>query len=121
MIQSIQSRVLSVTLYMLRGPTGILLGFASITALLTIMRLADVLHFGNIVFHGAEAGKWAVVYALVFILVALKEEFFNRGYLLFTLTTGIGPEGSVACSVVLLVVWFIGALCLRQVKCPSMA
>lgn len=67
---------------------GVLLGFASITALLTSMRLADALHFGNIVLHGVEAGKWAVVYGLVFILVALKEEFFNRGYLLFSLTWG---------------------------------
>lgn len=69
---------------------GILLGFASITALLMLMRLAGVLDFGTIALHGAEVGKWAAVYAFVFVLVALKEEFFNRGYVLFTLTTGIG-------------------------------
>jgi len=69
---------------------GVLLGFASITGLLVAMRVAGVFYFGNVVLHGAELWKWAIVYALVFMLVALREEFRARGYGLYTLAAGIG-------------------------------
>jgi CAAX protease family protein len=69
---------------------GALLGFASITSLLVGMRLVNVFHFGTIALRGTDAWRWGGVYALVFILVALKEEFLARGYCLFTLATGIG-------------------------------
>jgi len=69
---------------------GVLLGFASITGLLLAMRIARVFYFGSIGLHGADVAKWAIVYALVFMLVALREEFRARGYALFTLTAGIG-------------------------------
>jgi uncharacterized protein len=69
---------------------GVLLGFGSITALLLVMRLVGVFYFGRIALHGFEIWKWAAVYALVFILVALREEFRARGYGLFTLSAGIG-------------------------------
>jgi membrane protease YdiL (CAAX protease family) len=69
---------------------GVLLGFASITGLLVAMRVAGVFYFGSIALHGADMWKWAIVYALVFLLVALREEFRARGYGLFTLSAGIG-------------------------------
>ena len=69
---------------------GVFLGFASITALLMVLRLVGVFHFGGIALHGAEIWKWAIIYALVFILVALREEFRARGYALFTISMGIG-------------------------------
>lgn len=69
---------------------GALLGFASITTLLVVMRLAGVFYFGTIALHGAEIWKWAAIYALVFVLVALREEFRARGYGLYTLSAGIG-------------------------------
>jgi CAAX protease family protein len=69
---------------------GAALGFASITGLLVAMRVVGVFHFGSIALHGADIWKWAIVYALVFILVALREEFRARGYGLFTLSAGIG-------------------------------
>jgi len=69
---------------------GALLGFASITGLLVVMRAAGVFYFGSIALHGADVWKWAIVYTLVFILVALKEEFRARGYGLFTLSAGLG-------------------------------
>jgi membrane protease YdiL (CAAX protease family) len=69
---------------------GALLGFASITGLLLAMRIAGVFYFGSIALHGLEVWKWAAVYAFVFILVALREEFRARGYGLFTLSAGIG-------------------------------
>ena len=77
---------------------GVLLGFASITGLLIAMRAAGVFYFGNIALHGADVWKWATVYALVFMLVALREEFRARGYGLFTLSAGIGfwPAATVS-------------------------
>jgi len=69
---------------------GVVLGFASITALLAGMRAAGVFYFGSIALHGADVWKWAAIYAFVFILVALREEFRARGYALFTLSTGMG-------------------------------
>lgn len=69
---------------------GVVLGFAAITGLLLAMRVAGVFYFGSIALHGADIWKWAIAYALVFILVALREEFRARGYGLFTLSSGIG-------------------------------
>jgi uncharacterized protein len=68
---------------------GVLLSFASITGLLVAMRVAGVFRFGGIALHG-DIWKWATICALVFILVALREEFRARGYGLFTLSAGIG-------------------------------
>jgi len=69
---------------------GVLVGFTSVTILLVAMRFAGVFHFGTTALHGADIWKWATIYAFVFILVALQEEFRARGYGLFTLSAGIG-------------------------------
>jgi len=66
---------------------GALLGFASITCLLSLMRAIGVFSFGSIALHGVDVLKWAILWALVFILVALREEFRARGYGLFTLSS----------------------------------
>ncbi|HYX68428.1 MAG TPA: type II CAAX endopeptidase family protein [Terriglobales bacterium] len=77
-------------MFRLRFWQGLGLGFASITALLLVMRAAGVFRFGSMALHGREIGMWAIVYLLVFLLVALREEFRARGYGLFTLTAGLG-------------------------------
>ena len=69
---------------------GVVLGFASITVLLLAMRMVGVFSFGSLALHGADIWKWALIYVLAFILVALREEFGTRGYGLFTLSAGIG-------------------------------
>jgi len=69
---------------------GVLIGFASITGLLLVMRVAGLVHFKGLALAGADIAKWAVTYALVFLLVALREEFRARGYAVFTLSRGIG-------------------------------
>jgi membrane protease YdiL (CAAX protease family) len=69
---------------------GAVLGFASITALLIAMRAVGVFYFDSVALHGLDIWKWATAWALVFIIVALREEFRARGYGLFTLSTGIG-------------------------------
>jgi len=68
---------------------GSLFGFASITALLGSMRLAGVFRFGTIGLRGFELYECALLWGLAFLFVGLFEEFFFRGYALFTLTTGM--------------------------------
>ena len=69
---------------------GALVGFAAITGLLVAMRIAGVFSFGTVALRGSEVWKWGAIWLLVFILVALREEFRARGYALFTLSSGIG-------------------------------
>ena len=68
---------------------GVLFGFAAITVLLGSMRLAGVFRFGTIGLRGFELYEYAVLWSLAFVSVGLFEEFFFRGYALFTLTTGM--------------------------------
>jgi len=80
---------------------GTLLGFASLTCLLLAMRLVGVFHFGTFALRGADVGKWALIYVVVFVLVALTEEFCARGYALYTLTmiAGFWP-GAIVTAIV---------------------
>jgi uncharacterized protein len=64
--------------------------FVSLMVLLLVMRLAGVFSFGPIALHGWDVWKYAAAWAVLGFLGALLEDFFYRGYLLFTLTTGIG-------------------------------
>lgn len=68
---------------------GTVFGFASITVLLAVLRACRVFYFGNIGLHGAELAKYAALWGLAFLLVSFFEEYFVRGYPLFTLTIGI--------------------------------
>jgi membrane protease YdiL (CAAX protease family) len=77
-------------MFLARFWQGALLGFASLSGLLAAMRACRVFYFGGVALHGSDIWKWAIVYGLVFILVALREEFRARGYALFTLSMGIG-------------------------------
>lgn len=80
---------------------GIVVGFASITVLLLALWGATVFHFGAFALHGTDIWKYALMWAFVFLFVALFEEFAFRGYALFTLTTGIGFWPAALCLSVL--------------------
>jgi uncharacterized protein len=69
---------------------GALIGFAAISGLLVVMRIFGVFRVEGIALHGFDVAQWAIAWGLVFILVALREEFRARGYGLFTLSMGIG-------------------------------
>jgi membrane protease YdiL (CAAX protease family) len=69
---------------------GAVFSFASFTILLATMRLAGVFSFGAAALHGWDVWKYAAAWAVLGFLGALLEDFTYRGYLLFTLTTGIG-------------------------------
>jgi membrane protease YdiL (CAAX protease family) len=69
---------------------GMAWGLAALTALLGVMRAAKVFYFGGIVLHGERLLKFAVYYAVFFLVVGLFEEFFMRGYSLHALARGMG-------------------------------
>ena len=69
---------------------GGIVGFLSISALLGAIRIASAFHLDGLALHGSALWKYAFLWAAVFLIVGLFEEFFFRGYTLFTLTTGIG-------------------------------
>jgi len=77
---------------------GVAAGFAGISLLLAFMRMAKVFHFGSLALRGAAILQYALLWGIVFLFVALFEEFTFRGYALFTLTTGIGfwPASAVS-------------------------
>jgi len=85
----------------LRFWQGLSVGFAAITTLLVGISALGAMHFGPIVLHGTALWKYAVLWALAFLAVAFFEEFFFRGYMLFTLTTAIGFwPSAILCSIV---------------------
>jgi uncharacterized protein len=69
---------------------GVLIGFASISALLGGMRLAGVFQLGPISLHGAEIWKYGAEWGAAFLFVGFFEEYGFRGYALFTITIGMG-------------------------------
>jgi len=69
---------------------GWAIGLISISLLLLALRLAGVYSFGPLQLHGAEIWKNGFLWFAAMMFAALTEEFFYRGYLQFTLTTGIG-------------------------------
>ncbi len=69
---------------------GAVWGILAITCLLGLLRSAHGFYFGSLALHGIRVAKFAVFWAVAFVLVGLFEEFLFRGYSLFTLTTGMG-------------------------------
>jgi membrane protease YdiL (CAAX protease family) len=69
---------------------GAVWGFAGISLLLGSLYGAHAFSFGHLALHGVRIVKFAVFWAVMFLLVGLFEEFLLRGYAQFTLTRGIG-------------------------------
>jgi CAAX protease family protein len=65
-------------------------GFAALTALVVLLWLAGGLRFEGLALQGAAIPAFALAWALAFVLVGVEEEFYYRGYGLFTLADGIG-------------------------------
>lgn len=76
--------------FRLRFWQGMLTGFAAMSALLALMRMAGAFHLGSIAVSGAELLKYAAAYGLICLIIGFSEEFFYRGYAQFTASTGIG-------------------------------
>lgn len=69
---------------------GAAISFLSLTLLLLVLSLAGVFSFGSPLLHGMDILKYGAIWSVPVFLGALLEDFFYRGYLLFTLSTGIG-------------------------------
>jgi len=69
---------------------GALWGTATVSALVLVIRMLGGYSFGGVDLSPADVARYALEWAAVFLVVGLYEEFFFRGYLQFTLTSGIG-------------------------------
>src|SRR5437764_1494697 len=65
-------------------------GFIAVSALILSIDGLGALSFGGLALHGIRVMKFAAFWAVFFLVVALYEEFFARGYTQFTLGQGIG-------------------------------
>ena len=65
-------------------------GFLPLTLLLLILRAAGVFYFGSLSPLNVQILGWALLWWFFFLIVGLFEEFFFRGYVLYTLADGIG-------------------------------
>ncbi len=69
---------------------GTLIGFASISGCLLVIFLLGGFRITGLAIHGSTIVSATVAWSLAFIMVGLAEEFSFRGYLQYTLTTGMG-------------------------------
>jgi uncharacterized protein len=68
---------------------GLLWGIVSLSALMLLMDAVGAFTFGNLALHGVRIAKFSVFWGAYFLLVGFFEEFTVRGYMLFTLASGI--------------------------------
>ena len=73
-----------------RFVSGFFFGFIAISAFVGTLAKAGLLHLDGRLLHGPTIWLNGLGWALFFVIVALFEEGFYRGYLQFTLTRGIG-------------------------------
>jgi membrane protease YdiL (CAAX protease family) len=69
---------------------GAVWGIAAITALMLVIRAFGGYSFGMVDLSPSGVVRYALEWGAVFCLVAIFEEFFFRGYLQFTLSSGMG-------------------------------
>lgn len=69
---------------------GVFAGFVSLSLLIGLMEAFGGERIGGLAIHGFAIWRYGALWALVFLLVGISEELITRGYLLFTLTQGIG-------------------------------
>lgn len=68
---------------------GTIWGIATVSALMLVIRLLGGYSFGSVDLSRADVARYGLEWAAAFFLVGLYEEFFFRGYLQFTLASGM--------------------------------
>ena len=68
---------------------GTLWGIAALTVLMLGLRAAGAFTFGSLNLHGGRIVKFALYYAVFFLLTGFFEEFLLRGYSQWVLTKGM--------------------------------
>ncbi len=78
---------------------GALWGFAMLTVIVVLMMATHAYSLGSLALSPVGVVKYGLLWAVAFLMVGLFEEFAFRGYLQFTLTTGMGfwPAAAVTC------------------------
>jgi membrane protease YdiL (CAAX protease family) len=74
----------------MRFISGLVWGFAALSALVLVLWKSGLLAFDGVQLHGADIWEYALGWGVLFVIVAVFEESTLRGYLQFTLTRGIG-------------------------------
>jgi uncharacterized protein len=69
---------------------GVLLGLAEISGVIGTIAAFGSYRFGSIAIHGIVLARYAVFWAVFFLVVGLVEEFQYRGYVQFTLSQAVG-------------------------------
>jgi membrane protease YdiL (CAAX protease family) len=70
--------------------TGALWGFVMLSFIVAMMGATHAYSLGGFALSPADTVRYGLGWALAFLLVGLFEESLTRGYLQFTLTTGLG-------------------------------
>ncbi len=70
--------------------TGALWGFVMLSFIVAMMGATHAYALGSLAMPPLDIVKYALGWALAFLMVGFFEEFVARGYLQFTLTTGMG-------------------------------
>jgi uncharacterized protein len=68
---------------------GALWGITALTVLMLVLRATGAFSFGSLDLHGARIVKFALYYAVFFLLTGFFEEFLLRGYSQWVLTKGM--------------------------------
>ena len=78
---------------------GALWGFVMLSVIVGMMAVSGAYAFGGLALSPADVIKYGLLWALGFLLVGFSEEFTFRGYVQFTLTTGLGfwPAAVLTC------------------------
>jgi membrane protease YdiL (CAAX protease family) len=68
---------------------GALWGIVSLTVLMLVLRATGAFYFGSLDLHGGRIIKFALYYALFFLITGFFEEFLLRGYSQWVLSQGM--------------------------------
>jgi len=68
---------------------GTLWGIGSLSLLMLALRVAGAFEFGALELHGTRIWKFAVYYAVLFLVTAFFEDFLMRGYSQWVLSRGM--------------------------------
>ena len=79
--------------------TGALWGFVMLSFIVALMAASHAYNPGGLALSTGDVIKYGFLWAVAFLMVGFFEEFSFRGYMLYTLTTGIGfwPGAVLTC------------------------
>ena len=79
--------------------TGALWGFVMLSFIVALMAASHAYNPGGLALSTTDILKYGFLWAVAFLMVGFFEEFSFRGYMLYTLTTGIGfwPAAILTC------------------------